>query len=154
MNSEQHAILASWYLGELGGEAMFLAMASRSPDRARKWEVLAALERETGRRIRTALATSQAPLLTESAGDAAEARIGELSDRPWTDQMCWLRGIADEALEEMTREATSFPSEMRQLVEFVLAHEQALAEFATRELAGDEDDSLGAVHRLLEVRER
>jgi hypothetical protein len=153
MNSAEHTTLASWYLGELGGEARFLALAASSSDRARarKWETLAALEQETARRIAEVLATSQDPLPTENTDDDyAKTRIADLSNRPWHEQMSWLRDIAAEALEEMTREAAQLSLEMRPLVDYALAHERALVEFSIRELAGNENDSLQCVHRLLE----
>jgi hypothetical protein len=130
---------------------MFLALAASCPDRerARKWEALAALEHETAGRIAKVLGAGQAPLPSGVDGnDEGEARIAGLSGRRWDEQMTWLKDIAADALESMSREAALFPSEMRQLVEFVLAHERALVEFATRELAGSDNDSLRAVHRL------
>jgi hypothetical protein len=146
------ATLHDWYRGEVGGEALFLALAARASESARsqQWRTLAALEAATRARLGAAI-TGLGYTLPEQTPDPdlAPRRLAELADKSWPELMHWLAQIATDAYDVMAREAGALPVELAPVASWVLEHEEALVDFATRELACDAGDSLEHARRML-----
>jgi hypothetical protein len=146
------ATLREWYLGEVWGEAAFLALAGAARDdvSAEKWRGLAALEVATRERIgRSIRELGGTPPPIEPQPDLTASRVRELAGKPWPDLMRWVERMAAEALDVMTRESVSLPAQLAPTVTWALDHERALLEFARQELAGDGARSLDRAREML-----
>ena len=146
------ATLREWYLGEVWGEAAFLALAGAARDdaTAEKWRALAALELATRERIAASIrALGGTPPPIEPQPDLTANRVRELAGKPWSDLMQWVERMAAEALDVMTRESAELPALLAPTVTWVLDHERALIEFARREFAGDGTRSLDRTREML-----
>jgi len=141
------------FQGEVYGEALFRTMANlaRDPERAKKFRVLEQLERQTKELL--------LPALREGGGSGAEnpervlegEKLGaSLANAPWTDLM---RGFEKELrrfVQEFKRAEALAPTGQEGLLRYVTAHEQALLDFAIRELeTSSTGDSLERVLELL-----
>jgi len=147
------AVLEDWFVGEVGGEAMFWVLAQRSePEHARKWLALAEVESQVAGRIAAVMASrNQAiPECTQDF-DRARARCDAVSGRSWPELMQWLQEIAADALNEMRADAARLPAELIAMGDLVVAHERALVEFAELEMAGRGTDSLRPVQKFLSL---
>ena len=144
-------VLADWYDGEIGGEALFWRLAERgAADVASKWLALAAIEGHVASQLLAAILSHDFPV-PDTDGTLADAR--ERADRvaagDWQAAMRWLRTIAAEALAEMRLEAAQLPDDLAALGALVVRHQQVLAEFAELELAARSAASLEPVNALL-----
>ena len=146
------ATLHEWYRGEIGGEALFLALDVAATDRNQgaKWRTLAALECATKDLLASAITQLDGRLPPPQPDpDLAPERIAALAGKSWPDVMRWLEHIAADALETMASEAGTLPAELATTSAWVLDHERALIEFARRELAGATAHSLDWARALL-----
>jgi hypothetical protein len=141
-------------LGEVLGEALFAALAERcgddDRDRRVKLDVLTRLERSTKDAMRPALErrgidTAPDPTVLETAATFA----GTAAAMPWHDLLASFEPTTTKYVE--VYEALGAAGEDPALVELLLAHERALAEFARRELAGDTATSTQPIRELPHV---
>jgi hypothetical protein len=141
------------YQGEVYGEALFRTMAEHCGDvvRARKFRVLQQLERETKEFLVPAL--KQAGLSATESPERVEEGVklgAQLAKAPWSDLMGGFRTELERFVGEFERAESLAPAGAEELLRHVTRHEQALLEFATRELeGGDAETSLDAVLALL-----
>jgi hypothetical protein len=144
-------VLADWYDGEIGGEALFWRLAEQgSPAAAPKWLALAAIEGHVAARLLTAIGNCGFAVPDTAATLAgARERADAVAAGNWRQSMEWLRSIALEALAEMSVEARQLPTDLAALGALVVRHEQVLVEFAELELAGRGSVSLRPVDALL-----
>jgi hypothetical protein len=138
------------YQGEVSGEILFGGVGARSddPDHRRKMEVLRLLEARTKEAcvpamIRNGLPTDPDPKTVIEAEELAEL----LAPLPWADFMAAFEPITTEFLAVYRRIGELSESD-RAESELLVAHEEALREFARRELAGRTDDSLALIEVL------
>jgi hypothetical protein len=141
------------FQGEVYGEALFRTMADlcEAPERARKLRVLRQLERETKELLLPAVREVGYP------GEESPERISEgealgaqLAKAPWQDLMRGFQKELELFVREFEHAEGLAPPGKESLLRHVTAHERALLDFATRELAGDErGDSLEPVIVLL-----
>ena len=148
-----NAYVEECFQGEVYGEALFRTMADlcEVPERARKFRVLQQLERETKEFL--------LPAVREAgyAGDESPERISEgevqgaqLAKTPWQELMRGLQTELKGYVREFEQAEGLSPPGKESLLQRVTAHERALLDFATRELAGDvRGDSLEPVTALL-----
>jgi hypothetical protein len=141
------------FQGEVYGEALFRTMADlcKVPARARKLRVLQQLERETKElllpEVREVGHTGEERAERISEGEALGA---QLANAPWQDLMRGFQEELERFVHDFERAEVLAPPGKGGLLRHVTAHERALLEFATRELAGDErDDALAPVIALL-----
>jgi hypothetical protein len=149
-----HAVLQSWYVGEVGGEALFWGLAQRAqPERARKWLALAQVEARVGRYLAETLLLRRHTLPSCDTQPArARERCDAVAGKSWPELMQWLEIIACDALVEMRADAALLPEDLRETGDYVLAHEQALIDFARLELAGHGGASLRPIETFLTAR--
>ena len=138
------------YQGEVSGETLFgrVAALCDDPDHRQKMEVLRLLEANTREAcvpamISNGLSTDPDP---QTVTDA-EALGDAVATIPWTDFLGAFESITTQFLALYRRigevaQADSAESEL------LVAHEEALREFARREIAGRTDDSLALIEAL------
>jgi hypothetical protein len=133
------AVLTEWYAGEVGGKALFRALAQAGgPDAAAKWLALAAVEDAVASTLSAALTARRIPLPSLVNVDTrARQRCESVAGQSWPQTMQWLRRIAADALVHMQSDAALLPAELEGLGRMVVRHEMALVSFAELELAGD-----------------
>ena len=140
------------YQGEVRGEATFTTSAQLATDAGEIeiWRTLARLEATTRRRM--------LPLMEryglDTTPDEAERRVGR--ERAEARAAAGFRATLDAMAERLppfvalyTRLEAEGPSEDREELAFLNAHEVALHEFVTRALAGDGREALRPVRKLL-----
>jgi hypothetical protein len=132
------AVLTEWYAGEVGGKALFVALAQAGgPNVAGKWLALAAVENAVAATLSAALTARRIPFPRLDHVDArARQRCESVAGQSWPQTMQWLRRIANDALGHMRRDAAVLPPELESLGRMVVRHELALVSFAELELAG------------------
>jgi len=139
--SGYRAYVEERFQGEVYGEALFRTMADlcEAPERARKFRVLQQLEREMKELLLPAVRESGGP------GEESLARISEgealgtqLAKAPWQGLMRGFQKELEVFVQEFEHAEGLAPPGKESLLQHVTAHERALLDFATRELAGDE----------------
>ena len=149
---EFNSLMATSYHGELLGEALFSALASRWQARGNgpTLAVLAELERTMAQLLRLVMTQ----LGIDAGNDAGHRQKGETQaetviDTPWRRFMELFGDGTTMVLERYDRLRTVSPPDTYWVVDLLIAHEQALASFATAELASD-PTSLVPIHEVLE----
>ena len=137
------------YQGEVLGEALFDRIADQIEDEERKskMRVLATLERRTKESIAPAL--ERAGLSTEPDPESlstAEVLSGAAAV-PWKDLMATFEPITSQFCAMYRRIGELDPTEI-ETSELLVAHELALRNFATAEIAGDTASSLDQINAL------
>jgi hypothetical protein len=133
------AVLTEWYAGEVGGKALFSALArAADPSVADKWRALAAVEDAVATSLSAALTARRVAVpWIDNVDGRARQRCDAIAGYSWPQTMQWLHRIADAALVHMQADAATLPPELAGLGAMVVRHEAALVSFADRELAGD-----------------
>jgi hypothetical protein len=142
-------LLRQAYEGEVLGEAFFGTLADRTddPDHKAKLEVLRRLEASTKELLRPVVEEHGVTVDDTTAAKAGEQFAEGATALSWPDLMA--------SLPEGTAQYADLYERMRgdvedSLVDQLLAHEAALAEFSRRELDGD-DESVDPVLSLPHV---
>ncbi|HXQ44793.1 MAG TPA: hypothetical protein VN816_09150 [Acidimicrobiales bacterium] len=138
------------YQGEVSGEVLFGGVADRTddPDHRKKLDVLRLLEARTREACvpamdRNGFPTDPDPQTVSDAEALAEA-AATLS---WADFLGAFEGITTQFL-ALYRRIGEVAEADKAESELLVAHEEALREFARRELAGHTDDSLELIEAL------
>ncbi|ENW95255.1 hypothetical protein [Acinetobacter sp. NIPH 298] len=137
---------------EILGELIFLNAAkySRSVDQQHKWQILAQLETQTLQKLqlflkeqgRTASIRPHVKLQAKASGIA-------MAKLPWKLAMRLLKQGTKPFMATFERMNQHAGADTQDFLKYLLAHEQALAEFATQELKGNSTSSLAPVFALL-----
>jgi hypothetical protein len=136
---------------EVYGFAVFdtAAKLARSPERKQKWLRLRALEKQTLERYLDYMRRTGQPVVEPRVwlvkGYLEGAALGLM---PWRLAMKMVRDATGPFQEKFRRLEQNADGEEREFFAYVLGHEQAIEEFAVRELARH-PMSLDAVERLL-----
>jgi hypothetical protein len=138
------------YQGEILGEILFKRIAEQIPDPERrdKMQVLSTLERRTKEMMvpsleRAGISTDSDPDTLAAAETLAEASVA----MSWIELMGTFEPITTKFAAMYARIAELDPSEQA-VSDLLVAHEYALREFGRKEVAGDVDESLRAIHDL------
>jgi hypothetical protein len=139
------------YQGEVSGEVLFGRLAERSDDPGRrdKLDVLQRLESRTRHALVSAMEHNG--LGTDPDPDVvrdAEALADAVATSPWSDLMGAFEPITTQFIALYQRIGELAGEEDRTVAELLVAHEEALREFARRELSGRGEDSLVVIHAL------
>jgi hypothetical protein len=139
------------YQGEVSGEVLFghLKEQSKEADRRHKLEVLRQLEARTRNALlpameHAALPTDPDPEVVRDAEVLAKAA----APLPWSDLMAAFEPVTTRFISLYERIGDLARDEDRAIAGLLVAHEEALREFARRELAGRFDDSLAPILAL------
>ncbi len=139
------------YQGEVSGEVLFGRLAQRSdePGARHKLDVLRLLETRTRLALvpvmeHNALGTDPDPDVVRDAEALADA----VATVAWSDLMAAFEPITTQFIALYQRIGELTGEEDRPAAELLVAHEQALREFARRELSGRAEDSLALIRVL------
>jgi hypothetical protein len=145
-------ILGEVYKGEVIGEAFFCQMLERFKDPADQFKssCLLQLETELKAQLRPYLLTHNIPVIEQDdwrqqGRDLAGSLIGESWQEVMPQFVELMNGFI-KLFEEMAGVVGPIHPE---LGEFMMAHEQSIHDFATREAAGDTDTSIDSVIEIL-----
>src|SRR5579871_6442695 len=152
--SEYQDLLLGAYEGELFGEAFFATMAAAesNPDRKAKLLVLQEIEARTARTLEPLARESGVPV-----GEGTESRrIGEelgagSAAAGWETVAEGLNDALPDFLASFVRCRELAPDSMHPALVALVAHEQAIATFASLECAGRGDISLSPLRWYLET---
>jgi hypothetical protein len=141
---------AKAYQGEVLGELLFGGIAEQlaDPDQSAAMRVLATLERRT--KEATAPALVRAGVSTDPDPEMevmATALIPGALAMTWGDLMGTIGPITEQYIPLYQRIGELSPAE-RDTADLLVAHEQALREFAAAEIAGDRASSLEPIRAL------
>ncbi len=142
------------YQGEVSGEVLFGAVADRSddPDHRKKLEVLRHLEVRTRQACVPAMERNGFPTDPDpQTVKDAEALAEVAATLSWSDFLGAFESITTQFL-ALYRRIGEVAEADRAESELLVAHEEALREFARRELAGRTDDSLELIEVLPHMR--
>ena len=137
---------------EILGELIFLnaAQHARSIEQQQKWKTLAQLETQTLQRLEDFLAQQgHTASIRPHIKLQAKASGIAMAKLPWKVAMHLLKQGTKPFMETFERINQHADATTQEFLRYLLAHEQALAEFATQELKGNSRHSLVAVERLL-----
>lgn len=139
MADDYATYLEERYQGEVFGEATMQSMAEAEsdPEVARMLRHLEQLERETKELLRPEVEAIGGDT-RESAERIAEGReLGaKFGQVPWADRMRAMTGELEKLVDEFRRSEALAPAGKEAVLAHVTAHEQALLDFARREIAG------------------
>jgi len=138
------------YQGEVSGELLFSGLAERTEDQSHreKLNVLALLERRTREALVPVMERSGLPTDPDPKTVSDTTTITDVAAlMSWED--LWVSGeaITTQFLALYRRIAELTETEQA-AAELLVAHEEALRDFARIEQAGGSDDSLGAIRSL------
>lgn len=149
--SEETTLWIESYQGEVLGEAYFTRMAALATDPTERAKIteLVRLERCTGEMLRPYL--ERRGLDIEPDADMV-ATMSALERYDWTAMLEGIRPVAATYLKKYRQLGQLVGAGDQPAVEALIAHEVALDEFCRRELEGDREGSLDAIHALAHVR--
>lgn len=134
---------------EILGELIFLNAAkyAHSPE---QWQILAQLETQTLQRLQDFLKQQgQTASIRFHIKLQAKASGVAMAKLPWKVAMHLLKQGTKPFMATFKRMNQHTDATTQEFLRYLLAHEQALAEFATQELQGNSEKSLDAVIKLL-----
>ncbi|MDM1019979.1 hypothetical protein QSV37_06610 [Acinetobacter sp. VNK23] len=137
---------------EILGELIFLNAAkhARSAEQQQKWQTLAQLETQTLQRLQDFLKQQgQTASIRFHLKLQAKASGIAMAKLPWKLAMHLLKQGTNPFMATFERMNQHADANTQDFLKYLLAHEQALAEFATQELKGNSTNSLEAVFKLL-----
>jgi hypothetical protein len=146
-------ILVKWYLGELGGYALFMQLGSGSPpEAAAKWLALSRVEQAVASGVAAALLKRKVRVpVPENLEARARSRCAKVVGKSWIETMQWFRTVAADALRRMKADANRLPADLATVGELVVRHEEALLAFADLELAGRASEALIPIEKFLGI---
>jgi hypothetical protein len=154
--SDEDGIEKLWvqaYQGEVLGEILFDRLATilddrAEPEHAAALRVLTTLERRTKEEVAPALTRAGIPTEPDQEQvDLAAALAEGSANTSWEDLMSATVAITGQFIPLYRRIGELDPSELS-IAELLVAHEEALSDFARAELAGRTSSSLSAVLAL------
>ncbi len=135
------AYLKRGYLGEIAGELIFLGLADRYPEHRDKLELLARVEATTATELRAVLATAPTHDEMDQARQRGNDSAAQFAAANWTDMLKSIQPYINDAVERMRAAEAEAPASMASIYQRFTAHEQALADFITLELRGEESSA-------------
>ena len=135
------------YQGEVLGEAVFARFLAREEDPLRryKWASLMQLESETKVRLRPFLAYLGLPIADADVKAQADGFAQNYATTPWADHMKTIVDVTDFYLGKFRAVAAFAPDCDRDVTQSMIAHEEAIQNFAKAELAGNARTSIDDV---------
>jgi hypothetical protein len=149
-------ILKEFYTNEVLGETIYSALFEAATDERekRKWATLLQLETETKAWLRPVLVANGVGV-EEHAADRqmAVGMAGRLFPLGWSEKMQALKDLGGQLLPTYQGYADAAAArgeaDAEAVCRYMVEHERAQAEFATRELAGDGAASLAPIRGFL-----
>ena len=126
------------YLGEYGGEASFLAWAQCLPEQEPSLRLLAEVESSTANYLRVHLSKEVTQGEIEARVKFGRDRAAHFDVKSWTSLLNAAMPIVEEALIRFKAAEREAPDGLEHVYQHFTAHEQALADFFTCELRGED----------------
>lgn len=146
----QYADLQAAYLGEIRGEAFFLALAEHIDEGAAALRLLAQLERQTGQRMASLLHRHGLPLGDHAAARAkGRERAQEWSTLDWPQALERLEALVLPFVERYDALAEQAIVADRDTLDDFARHEHALLDFTRLARQGRLDAAQAVIHRRL-----
>ncbi|MEE3278666.1 MAG: hypothetical protein VX211_02650 [Pseudomonadota bacterium] len=130
------------YLGEYGGEASFLAWAKYMPEHESSLRLLAEVESATASYLRGYLSGDVTEEEVAARVKFGRDRAADFDPGSWTSLLKAVMPIVEEALIRLRAAENDAPAGLETVYRHFTAHEQALADFFTRELNGEDGTSI------------
>jgi hypothetical protein len=143
-------LLVKAYQGEVLGETMFgnLAVRLSNPDHAAKMGVLETLEQRTKEAMVPAMVRAGLPTEHDQAAVHEGVALADaVLDLPWADLMGSIEQVTTEFL-TLYRRIGEVNSDEQEISALLVAHEEALRDFARQELVGNVGGSLHQIRAL------
>lgn len=134
VNSRRELLTKAWE-GEVLGEAFFLSAADALPDHADDLALLAHVEHTTASLIEPIARAEGCVIDVEAQRRAGRELGGSLAGQPWKDVLENLRSALPGFYALYEQLGSVLPGE---LPHELMVHERAVAEFATRSIAGED----------------
>jgi hypothetical protein len=138
------------YQGEINGEILFSGLAERTDDASRveKLQVLSLLERRTREALvpvmeRHGLSTEPDPETVATAKVIKDVA----ASMPWIDVWAEAESITTQFI-ALYRRIGELAEGEEEAADLLVAHEEAIRDFARKEVAGERGDSLKAIRAL------
>jgi hypothetical protein len=135
MDTPEH-YLQEAYLGEIGGEATFRAIAELLPERASELHLLAEVERITAEYLSVHLLS---PVPAEAVAERraqGEKRVTAMGIDSWASLLDSAMPIVEDALATLKAAEADAPENLLEIYQTYTAHEQALADYMQLERDG------------------
>jgi hypothetical protein len=149
-------VLKEFYNNEVLGETIYSALfeAATEQQEKRKWATLLQLETETKAWLRSALVARGVGVEEHGADrQMAIAMAAQLFPLGWSEKMQALKDLGGQLLPTYQGYADTAAmrgeADAEAVCRYMVEHELAQAEFASRELAGDEASSLDPISKFL-----
>ena len=139
---DPEAYLKEAYLGEIGGEATFLAWLDQLPGREASLRLLAEVEAATARYLKPHLMGEVSEDEVTQVSAWGRARALEMVPEDWPAMLNLATPIVTEAIKKFQAAEAAAPAELAAVYQHFTAHEQALADFLACELAGGDGDPI------------
>jgi hypothetical protein len=142
------------YQGEVSGELLFMGLAERTEDLShrQKLNVLGLLERRTREALVPVMERSGLPTDPDPKTVADTKTITDVAaSMSWEDLWASAESITTQFL-ALYRRIGELAETEREAAALLVAHEEALRDFARIECAGGSDDSLGVIRSLPHMR--
>ena len=130
------------YLGECGGEASFLTWAECIPEHESSLRLLAEGESATANYLRSYVSADVTEEEVAARVKFGRDRAADFDLGSWTSLLKAVMPIVEEALIRLKAAEKDAPTELETVYRHFTAHEQALADFFTRELSGEDGTSI------------
>jgi hypothetical protein len=146
--------VAELYDGEIIGEGLFSTLLGQCPAEKRHgMGLLLQLESEAKVKLRPMLLRLGLPIAeSEAMRKAGVEFAGKLREMDWADGMRMVAELSRPYLERYKVLAEAAEPADREMTGFMVAHEQAVVDFAELEAAGDSAAAAAAVMRLLDTK--
>lgn len=137
--------------GEVYGQALFQTAAEQAEDKevSRKCAVLADLEAATLARLQTLIDKYSLTYNDDEHIERGRQNGRKIIERGWQETMVLFNEAVGDDVDRMERLLDNAPEEDSGALQFLVAHEKALAFFIEQELAGSVE-SLSEAHKLLQ----
>jgi hypothetical protein len=122
------------YLGEIGGEATFRALAEALPERASDLHLLAEVERVTAEYLNLYLLSSVGAVAKRRV--EGKKRVAAMGIENWAALLDTALPIVEEALATLRAAEAHAPKDLLEVYQTFTAHEQALADYLRLERDG------------------
>jgi hypothetical protein len=145
-NPEYPGCITELYQSEVLGEKAFLALINIANNDREKYHIgtVLQLETETKARLRPFMLKHGFDLVENPGAELVDQIVTAYRENDWLDFLTGLRPLVDDFVARFKEIALAGPAEDQEILQSMVAHEEAFVSWIEKEAAG-EADSLGAI---------
>jgi hypothetical protein len=145
-NPEYPGCINELYQSEVLGEKAFLALINIANNDREKYHIgtVLQLETETKARLRPFMLKHGFDLVENPGAELVDQIVTAYRENDWLDFLAGLRPLVDDFVARFKEIALAGPAEDQEILQSMVAHEEAFVSWIEKEAAG-EADSLGAI---------